>query len=138
MALSARWTSWLEVGLMCLLGVVSGPRAALRVFVSVAAIYLMAEGLGRLVPRHRPFARSDDVEHLVGHAERRSFPSRHVASALAMAVVAGRAHAAIGKSMAALAALLAVSRVAAGLHYPSDVAAGAALGLTVGRLVRRL
>ena len=38
--------------------------------------------------------------------------------------------------MAVVAGLLGLSRVAAGLHYPSDVLAGAALGLGVGVALR--
>jgi membrane-associated phospholipid phosphatase len=37
--------------------------------------------------------------------------------------------------MAIVAWLLGVSRIAAGLHYPSDVLAGAALGGAIGRLL---
>jgi membrane-associated phospholipid phosphatase len=38
--------------------------------------------------------------------------------------------------MAALAALLALGRVGAGLHYPSDALAGAALGFLLGTVFR--
>ena len=37
--------------------------------------------------------------------------------------------------MAGLAWLLGLSRVAAGLHYPSDVLAGAVLGTVIGRVL---
>jgi membrane-associated phospholipid phosphatase len=39
--------------------------------------------------------------------------------------------------MAVLAAALGVARVRAGLHYPSDVLAGAVLGSIIGRLLRQ-
>jgi membrane-associated phospholipid phosphatase len=38
--------------------------------------------------------------------------------------------------MAVLAGLLALGRVAAGLHYPSDILGGAALGCVVGGVFR--
>ena len=72
----------------------------------------------------------------MAHSAGRSFPSRHVASGLAMAWVAGRAHRRLGLAMAGVAWLLGLSRVAAGLHYPSDVLSGALLGSVVGRLLR--
>jgi undecaprenyl-diphosphatase len=44
----------------------------------------------------------------------------------------------IGALCAVPAALLAVERVHSGAHYPSDVAAGAAIGLAGALFVRRL
>ena len=41
-----------------------------------------------------------------------------------------------GVAMTIVAAMLGLSRVAAGLHYPSDVLAGAIVGLVVGRRAR--
>jgi membrane-associated phospholipid phosphatase len=72
----------------------------------------------------------------VPHEPGRSFPSRHVASGLAMASIGSREHRRLGMLMAGVAWLLGVSRVAAGLHYPSDIAAGALLGLIFGRYAR--
>jgi membrane-associated phospholipid phosphatase len=73
----------------------------------------------------------------VAHTAERSFPSRHVASGLAMAAIGRDAHPKLGAAMAAVAWLLGLSRVAAGLHYPSDVLAGAALGRALGYLLQR-
>jgi undecaprenyl-diphosphatase len=53
-----------------------------------------------------------------------------------MAAIGGRAHPLLGSAMAGVAALLGLSRIAVGLHYPSDVVAGALLGSLVGRLLR--
>ncbi len=141
---AARWTGVLaarlasvEVGLMLLLALGSGRRSALRMLVAVGTVYVASELLGRGWPRARPFERLPSVEALAEHSTGRSFPSRHVASGLAMATIGGREHARLGWLMAAVAGLLGVSRVAAGLHYPSDVAAGAALGQLVGSLLSR-
>jgi undecaprenyl-diphosphatase len=141
---AARWTGLLaarlatvEVGLMLLLAVGGGRRSALRMLAAVGTVYVASEALGSLWPRARPFERLTRVEPLAEHASGRSFPSRHVASGLAMAMVGGREHARLGLVMAAVAALLGVSRVGAGLHYPSDVGAGVVLGGLVGRLMKR-
>jgi undecaprenyl-diphosphatase len=125
-----------EIGLMILLAARGGWRAAIRMVLSVALIYAVCEGLGRAWRRPRPFAVDPAVDALVAHATGRSFPSRHVASGLAMAVVGGTAHPALGWMMSVVAAGLGVSRVAAGLHYPSDVLVGTLLGLLVGRRLR--
>ena len=111
-------------------------RSAARMLAAVALVYLASEALGGLWQRQRPFARLSQVEALVSHAGERSFPSRHVASGLAMAVIGWRAHPKLGLAMAVVAWVLGVSRVAAGLHYPSDVLMGAVLGQAIGRLLR--
>ena len=103
-----------------------------RMLLAVATVYLAAEVLGRGWPRERPFAGMPGVRSLVRHRAGRSFPSRHVASGLAMSVIGERVHPGLGRVMSAAAWLLGLSRVAAGLHYPSDVLAGAAVGLAVG------
>ncbi len=125
-----------EIALMVLLGLGGRWRASLRMLAAVAAVYALVEGVGRTWRRTRPFVRLDPVKELVDHAPHRSFPSRHVAAAVAMATIARPASAPISRLMRAAAWGLAVTRVAAGLHYPSDIAAGAALGLLVGRLFR--
>ena len=88
--------------------------------------------LRRLVDRPRPYARYN-IRPLVDKAARgRSFPSNHTSSAFVLAVTAFRLSAAWGIVMLALALLTGFSRVSAGLHWPSDTAAGAVLGLTFG------
>jgi membrane-associated phospholipid phosphatase len=133
---SATALAGLEVLLMALLAVAGRPRAAMRMFGAVGLVYVASEVLGAVWPRRRPFAQLSSVEALAPHDEKRSFPSRHVASGLAMAGVAHAAHPRLGGAMTAVAWLLGVSRLAAGLHYPTDVLAGALLGTAIGRLFR--
>jgi undecaprenyl-diphosphatase len=138
-ALTSRTATGLAVVEVLLMGgLAMGGRQnlALRMLAAVALVYLASESLGALWPRQRPFARLAQVEALVPHAEARSFPSRHVASGLAMAAIGRGAHPRLGLAMASVAWVLGVSRVAAGLHYPSDVLAGAALGSAIGRFLR--
>jgi len=62
-----------------------------------------------------------------------SFPSGHAMAAWAMAVILGLAYGRrVGGPAGALAALVALSRVYQGHHFPSDVFAGAVLGTGVG------
>jgi len=125
-----------EVVLMCALFVAGRRRSAVRMLTAVGLVYVVSEVLGLAWRRERPFGELANVEALVPHTAQRSFPSRHVASGLAMAVIGGRAQPRLGRVMAAVAWLLGLSRVAAGLHYPSDVLAGALLGSVIGRLLR--
>jgi membrane-associated phospholipid phosphatase len=134
----ARWLAGIEIGLMLLLGLGGRRGDAVRMLAAVGVVYLTCDVLGGAWPRRRPFARLSGIEALAAHDAERSFPSRHVASGLAMAAIGGRAHPRLGAAMTLVAWVLGVSRVAAGLHYPSDVLVGAAIGGFVGScFVRR-
>ncbi|CAM5547538.1 Putative decaprenylphosphoryl-5-phosphoribose phosphatase [Streptomyces rochei] len=117
---------WLAGGLAA--AAVDGPRrgAWLRGTALTAGAHLVSMGVKRVVRRPRP----THVTPLVRTAGRHSFPSSHATSAAAAAVAFG----ALGVHAAwPLAAAVCVSRLVVGVHYPSDVAAGAALGaLTAG------
>ena len=127
-----------EVALMLVLALGGRRRSAFEMLVYVGVVYAACEGLGRLWPRRRPFERLTGIRGLTRHAAGRSFPSRHVASGLVMAAIGGEEHPRLGALMAAVAWLLGLSRVAAGLHYPSDVLAGAALAIATTYVRRTL
>jgi undecaprenyl-diphosphatase len=95
-----------------------------------AAAHLASMGVKRIVRRPRPA----HVVPLVRTAGRHSFPSSHAASAAAAAVAYG----ALGAyAIPPLAAAMCLSRLVVGVHYPSDVAAGAVLGVLTARLGAR-
>ena len=121
---------WLAAGLAGA-AVDGGRRGAwLRGTALTAGAHLVSMGVKRLVRRPRPA----HVVPLVRTAGRHSFPSSHATSAAAAAVAFGAlgAHA-----VPPLAAAVCVSRLVAGVHYPSDVAAGAVLGALTARLGAR-
>jgi undecaprenyl-diphosphatase len=135
-ACAASGLAGVEVVLMLGLACGGGKRAAVRMVAAVGLVYVFSEVLGVLWPRARPFAHTElDVQALVAHSAQRSFPSRHVASGVAMAAIGERAHPRLGAAMRITAWLLGNSRVAAGVHYPSDVLVGAVLGRLIGRLL---
>ena len=136
--LAATRLAGVEIALMLLLAATGRRGSALRMLAAVAGVYVASEGLGSVWPRERPFARLEGVSSLAPHEPGRSFPSRHVASGLTMAAIGGREHRRLGVLMAAVAWLLGLSRVAAGLHYPSDVLVGAVVGELLGRYLRRM
>ncbi|MFF1636890.1 phosphatase PAP2 family protein [Streptomyces sp. NPDC058249] len=104
--------------------------AWLRATALTAAAHAASMGVKRIVRRPRPA----HVVPLVRTAGRHSFPSSHATSAAAAAVAYG----ALGASVVPpLAAAMCVSRLVVGVHYPSDVAAGAALGALTARLGAR-
>ena len=60
-----------------------------------------------------------------------SFPSGHTLHAVAFTLVALRHYPGLAVLLIGFAALTAASRVVLGLHYPSDVLAGAAIGAAI-------
>ncbi|MGW5635185.1 phosphatase PAP2 family protein [Streptomyces sp. NPDC003832] len=144
---------WLAAGLAG--AAVDRPRRAawLRGTALTAGAHVVSMGVKRVVRRPRPA----HVEPLVRTAGRHSFPSSHATSAAAAAVAfgmlaargrsggtAGRtaltalpatalAATAVTAALPPLAAAMCLSRLVVGVHYPSDVAAGAALGALAAR-----
>ncbi|WP_240930206.1 bifunctional phosphatase PAP2/diacylglycerol kinase family protein [Streptomyces coryli] len=113
-------------------------RAALRGAASLAAASATVNTVAkRSVRRHRPLI---DAVPVVRRLHRQpfttSFPSGHSASAAAFAVGAALESRRWGALVAPIAASVAFSRIYTGVHYPSDVLAGAALGAGAAYAVR--
>ncbi|HEY7530523.1 MAG TPA: phosphatase PAP2 family protein, partial [Gemmatimonadota bacterium] len=125
LACAAALIAWMAVA-----GGAAGRRTAVLLLLVVAfADWLNSEVVKSFFERPRPCRTLDDLRVLVGCGRGSSFPSSHAVNNAALAtVLAGhfprRAWAPIG-----FAALVAFSRVYVGVHYPSDVLAGAALGV---------
>ncbi|PPK65945.1 5'-phosphoribosyl-monophospho-decaprenol phosphatase [Actinokineospora auranticolor] len=99
----------------------------------VVAAHAASIAIKRVVRRPRP----DDpsVQVLVGTPSKLSFPSSHATSTTAAAVLYSGL---TGRSLVpVLVPPMLVSRLVLGVHYPSDVLAGSALGAVVGGLLRR-
>jgi membrane-associated phospholipid phosphatase len=117
---------WFALGAtMTLLGGADRRRVWRAATGRVAAAYVLNTALKLGIRRRRP------PGGLVSTPTQLSFPSAHAATSFAGA----RAYARAGGPPAALYTLalgLAVSRLRLGVHHPSDVVAGALLGLLVG------
>jgi membrane-associated phospholipid phosphatase len=66
-----------------------------------------------------------------------SFPSAHAATSFAGATLIGSLAPPLRPALYAAAALMAFSRPYLGVHYPSDVVAGAVVGTALGRVMAR-
>ncbi|MER7347406.1 phosphatase PAP2 family protein [Streptomyces aurantiacus] len=115
-------------------------RAAARGVASLAVASATINTFGkRSVRRARPGLETVPlVRRLKRQPVTTSFPSGHSASAAAFAAGVALESPRLGAAVAPLAGAVALSRVYTGVHFPSDVLAGAALGAGAALAVRGL
>ena len=110
----------------------TGGQAALH----MAATGALGVALYKLVKnravRERPYITHSAIECASVPLDRYSFPSGHTLHAVSFTLMFARYFPEWAGVLPALALLIALSRVILGLHYPTDVAAGAALGGGLG------
>ena len=102
-----------------------------RGLATIAVAYAANVTVKMAVRRPRP--QLEDLPPLVPTPTQLSFPSSHATSSFAAARAYGRIVPAARGALYALAVSLAASRLWLGVHYPSDLAAGAALGTVIAR-----
>jgi undecaprenyl-diphosphatase len=104
-------------------------RAATGALLSAALAVSVGAVITRLVDRPRPFVADPSQIHLfVAHAADSGFPSDHATAAFAIAAAVMLRDRVWGSALLVVACAVAIGRVAIGVHYPSDVLAGALLG----------
>jgi undecaprenyl-diphosphatase len=90
--------------------------------------------LKHLFVRERPFITHTAIDKAAAPLDRYSFPSGHTLHAVSFAWQASWYFPELGWVLLPLTGLIAGSRVVLGLHYPSDVLAGAAIGAALAEL----
>lgn len=115
---------------------------AIRPLLAMAAAVAIADtvayrGIKSVVHRPRPFQNQETQAWLrkIGQAHGPSFPSNHAANCFAGAFVLATYFRRRAFLIFTVATLVAVSRTMLGVHYPSDVLVGSALGLLIGWLL---
>lgn len=93
--------------------------------------------LKNLVARPRPCWLDDSVKLLISAPADYSFPSGHTLSSVIGATVLAKTDRRFGWAAIPLAVIIAFSRLYLFVHYPSDVLAGAVLGVAIGLAVYR-
>ena len=106
-------------------------------YVLISAIY--ARGLTEVIrlfyDRPRPFEAMNAVNELFSSSSA-AFPSGHATFFFGLAMATFLYHRTLGKIFLAMAFINALARVASGVHWPSDVLAGAALGIFIPLIFR--
>ncbi len=105
-----------------------------RALAGVGAAYVANVAVKFVVRRPRPLF--EDLPQLIGTPTQLSFPSSHATSSFAAARAYAPLLGAAGPAVYPLAAAMAATRVYLGVHYPSDILAGALLGTLVGGATR--
>jgi undecaprenyl-diphosphatase len=110
-------------------------RAAVAAVLSAGLALLVAHFLASAINRARPFVAHPHIHLFLAHAPDPGFPSDHATGAFAIGFALVLRDRLTGIVALVLALLLSFGRVALGVHYPSDVLAGAALGLLAALLL---
>jgi len=120
-----------------------GDRTYKRASATALAASAIALGINQIIThiwqRARPFtAHPHQVILLASRSHDPSFPSDHAAASFAIAASVLLYSRRAGLGFVLLAIIVSMSRVMAGVHYPSDVVAGAIIGTAAAMGVRYL
>ena len=112
-------------------------RAGIAVLAALLVTFIVVNLILKpVIARTRPYEVIEGLRLLVSPAHDYSFPSGHssssMAAAVAMAGALPRRMRAIGWCAVVLAVMICISRLYIGIHYPSDVLIGAAIGFLCG------
>jgi undecaprenyl-diphosphatase len=130
-AVSWLGNGWLWYALLLVLPMVYGARG-LTAIAHMVATGAIGVGAYKLVKqravRERPYITHSAIHCASAPLDRYSFPSGHTLHAVSFTMVTTSYFPEWSGVLTAFTVLIALSRVVLGLHYPTDVAAGAALG----------
>lgn len=115
-----------------------GLETALRMLVAGLIGLVVYKLLKAKTGRPRPYKVLCDIRAGIAPLDTFSFPSGHTLHAVAFTLVVVADFPVLAWVLAPFTALVAISRVVLGLHYPSDVLAGAVIGAGVAQAVLAL
>lgn len=113
---------------MVLLDGAGGLRASVHMAATGAVALLLYKVLKRWTRRPRPFAADVRIRAWIAPLDEFSFPSGHTLHAVSFTIVALAWYPGLAWVLLPFTALVALSRVVLGLHYPSDVLVATMLG----------
>jgi undecaprenyl-diphosphatase len=122
---------YVVIGALAFLGGTEERDVAMQMVLAGALNLPLYFWLKHSIGRPRPFVRCPDIRACARALDKFSFPSGHTLHAFTFLVICSWYFPPAAVALVPIVVLIAVSRVALGLHYPSDVAAGAVLGTAV-------
>lgn len=132
---TARWlpmTVAIGYGIVLMLLLYNNDPHAVRYAAVPATVFLLVTGLRRLLPFPRPYEVCDIEPLLPRKKHGCSLPSRHTASAAIIALGGFYVTPLLGAVFTALAVLVALTRLLAGVHFLRDLLAAFLLALLIG------
>jgi undecaprenyl-diphosphatase len=127
------WFWLIGLGLLWWLGTDYWKQLALVMIIGIGVTALVVLVIKFTVRRRRP---QGEWGRIYRSTDPHSFPSGHAARSTMLAVIAlGLGPLWLGLSLLLWAPLVGLARIILGVHYPSDILAGMALGIVMGVLV---
>lgn len=117
---------------MVLLDGLDGVRASAQMAATGAIALLLYKALKRWTRRPRPFAADVRIRAWIAPLDEFSFPSGHTLHAVSFTIVALAHYPQLAWLLVPFTAMVALSRVVLGLHWPSDVLAATVIGTVLG------
>lgn len=137
----AKYFGWVLIGVLILFLIKNFKKywkmTAAALISAILARFVITEIIRWLWYRPRPFA-IGEVNLLLTHRLTGSFPSGHAAFFFALSLIVYFYNKKAGILFLIASALIGISRVFAGIHWPSDILAGAAVGLFSAWLIQKL
>ncbi len=97
--------------------------------IPVGIATLISESISQIYSRPRPFSALTNIHLLTPHSADGGMPSHHTVFMIAIATAIYLRNKLLGLTLAAFTILCGVARVAAGVHYPTDVLVGLIIGV---------
>jgi undecaprenyl-diphosphatase len=126
---------WYSLGIFVLVG---GGQNRYRAFfagaLSALTAILIFQRVKPLSHRRRPCEIEPHCWAAISPPDRFSFPSGHAMTSFAIAIAVGSFYPQCQPCLLAVAAMIAVSRIIVGMHFLTDIIAGALIGALIGYL----
>lgn len=130
---------WIVISILLLIFKKMRKVGVMSIIALIGSVLINNVILKNLVARIRPYEVMTNLKLLVPHANDFSFPSGHTGSSFAAAYVLYKElPKKYGIQALLLATLIGFSRLYIGIHYPSDVIAGAVIGILIAIMVRKI